>query len=438
MINNIYKKMLFIILILICFSLNVCNNKDRNNDGSDSDKDLKIINLYHYWDDSFEPTIKSLESISDRFSLKHEGYRLIPTYINHEAFKVMIRNVDDNAPELFTYWAGMRTRELVQLDQIAPIDDLWQEYELDNIYPQSIINSASTYNGKKYLVPITLFIIPVIYNVKMFNRYNLEPPSDWADFLEVCGKLKEEGITPIALGAFEGWPAQYWFDYILLGTAGIEYRERLLSGDASYTDPEVIRVFSIWKELISAGYINNRPHTFGWEDTVDMFYNGKVAMTLMGQWFDKKIQELGWEGVKDYDYFRFPQIDNNMEDTLLVVFDGLILHTGSENKSGAKKVMGYLANKESQMLLSKATGGLSPNKTIDYNFYPEIKKKAIYMFDSSDNWTYAFDLESPTPVTDIVLRGLIEFMEFPKQFMVILQDIEKQTDKVFSMLDNDR
>ena len=61
--------------------------------------------------------------------------------------------------------------------------------------------------------------------------------------------LKEQGVTPIALGSISKWPAQFWFDYLLLRTAGPEYRAQLMAGEASYTDPEVVRAMELWAEL---------------------------------------------------------------------------------------------------------------------------------------------------------------------------------------------
>ncbi len=433
-----YKKAGMILVVLVaCLSFILCGKDDNRNDDADHrPKSTKeIINFYHYWDESYVATIKAVESISERFNLENPAYRLIPSYINHEAFKVMIRNVEGNPPELFTYWAGKRTEELVDMDSVFPIDDMWEDEGLDKLFPKYIIDHAVSYRGKKYLVPITLFIIPVIYNVRVFQSLDIEPPTDWKEFKHVCDKLKQNGITPIALGAYEGWPAQYWFDYLLLRTAGVDYREKLLNGDASYTDPEVMRVFALWKELLDEGYFNPQPYSYNWDTTVDMVYGDEVGMTVMGQWLDKRLEDKGMEGVKDYSSFAFPTIDEDVEDSLLVVYDGLILHAGSESKSGAKRAMAYLVDNEQQKELSQATGGLSPNISIESSFYPPIKQKALSMYEEGGHLTYALDLSTPTPVAEIVLKGLIEFMEFPGQYRSILQDIDLKAKEVFDILD---
>ena len=57
---------------------------------------------------------------------------------------------------------------------------------------------------------------------------------------------------PISLGSMNRWPAQFWFDYLLLRTAGPEYRAKLMAGEAAYTDPEVVRAMELWAELANA------------------------------------------------------------------------------------------------------------------------------------------------------------------------------------------
>ncbi len=65
--------------------------------------------------------------------------------------------------------------------------------------------------------------------------------------------FKAAGIVPISLGSMNQWPAQFWFDYLILRTAGAEYRAKLMAGEAAYTDPEVVRAMELWAELVDAG-----------------------------------------------------------------------------------------------------------------------------------------------------------------------------------------
>ena len=110
------------------------------------------------------------------------------------------------------------------------------------------------YDGKRYLVPFGYHYAGMFYNPKVMAEAGIATmPKTWDELLAACTTLKDKGIDPIALGSKNRWPAQFWFDYLLLRTAGPDYRAKLMSGAASYTDAEVKTAMGLWKDLVDAG-----------------------------------------------------------------------------------------------------------------------------------------------------------------------------------------
>ena len=64
---------------------------------------------------------------------------------------------------------------------------------------------------------------------------------------------------PISLGSMNRWPAQFWFDYLLLRTAGPDYRATLMAGEAAYTDPEVVNAMTLWQEAATPAASRRTP-----------------------------------------------------------------------------------------------------------------------------------------------------------------------------------
>ena len=61
----------------------------------------------------------------------------------------------------------------------------------------------------------------MFYNPKVMADAGITTmPKTWDDLLAACKTLKDKGVDPIALGSKNRWPAQFWFDYLLLRTAG--------------------------------------------------------------------------------------------------------------------------------------------------------------------------------------------------------------------------
>ncbi len=152
-------------------------------------------------------------------------------------------------PTSTPYWAGARTAFQVENGMLAPIDEMWAANDLDSQFPQGLIDSASTYDGAKYLMPLGYHYAGMFYNPKTFEAAGVAIPTTWDELKASCDAFNAAGIVPIALGSMNKWPAQFWFDYLLLRTAGPEYRAKLMAGEALYTDPEVVRAMELWAEL---------------------------------------------------------------------------------------------------------------------------------------------------------------------------------------------
>ena len=184
--------------------------------GSPAGEDDELI-LLHYWSNSLSGGINGMTEAYNRAS---PPYRVRATPFEHESFKQSIISMLEGGspPDLFSYWAGARVRALVERGFLAPIDRFWSEAGLDEVFPPQVAR-ACTCNGKKYGLPLTQHYVAFFYNKAIFTKLGLTPPATWAQFRNVCEILKTAGITPLALGTRERWPAQFWFDYLLLRMA---------------------------------------------------------------------------------------------------------------------------------------------------------------------------------------------------------------------------
>jgi multiple sugar transport system substrate-binding protein/raffinose/stachyose/melibiose transport system substrate-binding protein len=300
---------------------------------------------------------------------------------------------------------------------------------MDERFPISVAN-ACTYNNKKYAIPVTLHYAAVFYNKKIFRDNEITAPRTWADFIKVCKKLKGSGIVPIALGSRERWPAQFWFDYILLRTAGPEYRHRLMTQAASYNDPEVIKTFSIWKEILDQGYFIKNPNVFDWAAAAKKVYHGEAAMTLMGTWiigfFDSK---LGWQQDVHYDFFPFPVIDPNVPSVSVGPIDAIIVPKKGK-LDAAKKTMEYFADIEPQKEMSKGSGALAPNDEIPSSFYSKLQQRILKTIHESSYWAFNYDLATRPLVAEIGLDCFAKFLDHPGDYKMILEKTDKKVRQV--------
>jgi len=383
------------------------------------------VSFLHYFTDSLSGGVDEMALAFDRQSSLHA---LKAVSLDHEAFKTSIQDTlaAGNPPDLYSYWAGARTASIIE--HLAPVDDIWQQAELDRRFSPALIKAAVEYQGRKYFLPLTQHFIGFFYNKRLFEAHGLQPPTTWEEFLFVCETLKAKGVTPIALGARDKWPAQFWFDYLLLRTAPHEFRQALMAGEASFDDPRVMAVFARWKQLVDKGYFNRDPHpnNLAWDSGAnEMLYRGEAAMTLMGTWsigyFTNSAHR--WEAGKDFDFFPFPIIDPQLPKVAMGPIDGLILPKRAANPAGARQVMAYLAGVEAQQALSQGSGALAPNRQVPDTAYSDIQRRVRAEIQASPVFTFAFDLAAPPPVADLGLNAFADFLAFPDDYPQIVRQL---------------
>jgi len=343
--------------------------------------------------------------------------------IDHEAFKdaILVQLAGGNAPDLFSYWAGARTQSLIDNGQLDPIDDMWSAAGLDAAIPASIADSAATYDGSKYLVPFVYHYAGMFFNPAVLEEAGItETPTDWDGLMSMAETLKSQGITPFALGSTNRWPAQFWFDYLILRTAGPEYRAALMAGEASYDDPEVVAALELWKEAIDAGYFNTSPNGADWTDAADQVARGEAAMTLMGTWITGYWDGNGLVAGTDYDFFPFPEVNPDVALASVGPVDGWVMPSGAANQEGAKQVLECLASPEAQKVMALLQGAIAANSNTDLSSQNAVMQKAAKQVADSEAFVFNYDLATPPAVAEVGLNMFVEFIDNPSDIAGIL------------------
>ena len=355
--------------------------------------------------------------------------------VGHEDFKtdILVRAAGQNLPDVFSYWAGARTQFVIDSGGLRPIDDMWKRNNLDSVIAKAVADSATIYDGKRYLVPFNYHYAGMFYNTKVLADAGITSlPETWDEFLALCDNLQQQGITPIALGSKNRWPAQFWFDYLVAGTAGPEYRAKLMSGAASYADPEVRTAMNMWRDLVDRGYFVPNANADSWTDASDKVTRGDAAMTLMGTWITGYWNGNGLKPSEDYDFFPFPTIDPSVPTAVVGPVDGWVISAHGDNPAGAEVFLNYMVSEPSiQAKWAKAQGALSANVNVDPSEYNQVMQRAVRTIDAADVFLFNYDLATPPPVAEVGLSMFAEFMDDPSNVNGILSQAAVNAEQAF-------
>lgn len=127
----------------------------------------------------------------------------------------------------------------IEAGQLEPIDG--KVDGLDAIAPSVLAGAKGKVDSKTYAVPLATQTLQMFYNKDIFAANKLEVPTTWDEFITVNTKLKDAGVTPMALGAKDAWILPIFSD--IIGSArygGSEFEAAVLDGSTDFNDPNYV------------------------------------------------------------------------------------------------------------------------------------------------------------------------------------------------------
>lgn len=274
---------------------------------------------------------------------------------------------DEKAPGLFTWWSGSQLQTLVENGLVEDLTSVWDSSIYDAGVSQGVAD-AFTFDGKIYAAPWSVLYNVVLYNKTVFDQYGLKEPETFDEFLQVCETLKSNGVTPIALKS-DSWAGFIWFQ-ALLAAKDVELYKGICDGSIKYTDPRVVEVMEVWKEMLDKDYFSV---PIDWQDVRPSFAKGEVAMML-----EPHVEFTGMK--KDFDMvegesidaFVVPSMDGGKK-TIFFEAAPLCVSTASAQKEDALKVLEKWYTEDVQNMFHEEFGYTNTSKiSVDTPVVQEI------------------------------------------------------------------
>lgn len=388
------------------------------------------ISIVHYFSDTLGQ--QTMSELFTTFQEAHPDYVAVDNSAGHEDFKtqILVTIAGNNPPDIFSYWAGARTQFVVDADRLLTLEDFWMENDLDEIIPEGV-KAAAIYNDEIFLIPMNVHVVGFFYNPRVLEAAGVtELPTTWDEFIALCDAVLASGVKPIALGSMNRWPAQFWFDYMVSYTAGADFRQALMAGEAAYNSPEVVAAMEVWKALVDAGYFVDNANAYDWTDAANQVANGDAAMTLMGTFITGYWNGNGLEAGVDYDFFPFPVMNPDLPVVTHGTVDGWVVPAAAANPDGAKELLLHFVTPESQSTWALGQGALAAVNNVDTSIYsPVMAKAAEYL--GQVQFLSGYDLSTTPPMAEGGLNMFAQFMNDPSNFQAYLDETEAMAVDVF-------
>lgn len=214
--------------------------------------------------------ISAIEDLCSAFSKEYPQYTLEVEYSSGDDYteELKAKEALDEFPDIFEIEDPYMFEEA---DMLGAIDG-----EIGELVEQPIMD-----DGKICALPFYGTSYGIIYNQVIFKEYGLSVPNTYGEFLELCGQLKNLGITPLAVGGSESSADQGWINYFFLKdveTGRSTWIQDRISGKVSFQDPDVTEALTEFRDLMTGEYVLEDSINMGDTQIISYMIDQKVAM----------------------------------------------------------------------------------------------------------------------------------------------------------------
>ena len=313
---------------LVAFSLAACGSKD--NDGNAEETKLTFWHVFVE-----EEKLQIIDDYIVQFESDHPGTKVEQVYVNSAEYVTKLRVAAANGSQgdvFFAYGSG-QAKPYVDSGVVLQLDDYYTANNLEDELLGGTLTYC-TYDSGIYGIPLKQWAGVLYCNTSLFEQYGVKLPETWEEMETAIATFKENGVTPLALGAADAWHIAMYQNALAVRFAGPDYCNKMLSGEASFINDDIIKSAQTIIDLNKEGAFT--PNTLGYssEEAEAEFFMGNVAMFYGGSWACLDINRDGNATKGNCTVIPLPTVDGGKGDATTFsggVIDFLMINKNTKN-----------------------------------------------------------------------------------------------------------
>jgi ABC-type glycerol-3-phosphate transport system substrate-binding protein len=211
-------------ILTVITALSGCSNSKKQETKKPDKNTIKFATFYSDKDQGalYKEIAKAFEKANDKIKVE-----VITDYSDDKAKESLSQKGDIDI-------IGLRRDQIIEFSKsgyLKDMSDFIDEKGLSSkLYKISL--AYGKYNGKTYGIGDMPVTMEWFYNTDMFKKYNVPVPTNLSELMSASSKFKSRNITPIAVGAMDGWTLSALFGMITSQTAGVSKLTSNFGSDA--------------------------------------------------------------------------------------------------------------------------------------------------------------------------------------------------------------
>ncbi|HYS01822.1 MAG TPA: extracellular solute-binding protein [Candidatus Eisenbacteria bacterium] len=327
-------------------------------------------------------------------------------------------------PDSFQVHAGQELISTwVKAGKMEPITSIWKSQNWDSTIPKDLKDIVSS-GGDVWSVPVNVHRGNALwYNKKILDANSIAPPVTMDDFFSALSKLKSKVQAPLALGSNGNWEVQMLLENNIVAAGGTDFYKSVMSGKASFTDPNVKQALTWIKQMLS--YVNSDHTNLGWDDADKRLIAGTSAFNIMGDWAKGFFTANNWTANVDFGAAPSP----GTKGVYMIVCDTFGLPKGAPDRDNAVAWIQVAGSEAGQAAFNPKKGSIPARTDVPASIFDPIAQQFIAEF-KTDALVPSSAHGSATP--DAFASGVNDEMG---QF-VLNKDVNKTADNLQKLSDS--
>lgn len=244
----------------------------------------------------------------------------------------------------------------------------WKNRFFEKALAVNVFEKDNVFNVKPgiYGVPLDVTTTAMVYNKDILAQAGAggQLPQTFDDFVALAQDFKKIGVAPLVSGWGEIWLIDCFASNYAFNIMGEDKVMATYRGEVPYTDPDWIKVLSIFQTLRDEGVINNSIVTKDNKIAEQDFALGRAAFAFNGSWCVNVYHgRKGMNPKLNFGVMLPPSISTKYP---LKIWGGagssFRVNNLSANKDKAIAFLKWLTEKEQQEFLSEQTKNLPANR----------------------------------------------------------------------------
>ena len=405
-------------------------------------KDIETITVWHWMSDreeAFQSLAKQFEN-QTKIKVRFELYA--PSEVYSQRIKASAQT--GTLPDIYGILGEKRDfASFIRSGYVVDLAEALDRKEGAVAWKDTLFEKALSVNeflpGNEYGVapgiygiPLDVTTIQMVYNKRLYREAGLDPeapPGTWDEFVAHSRVLKSKGIPRFVSGFGEIWMIDAMASNFAMNIMGEEKVFDTYAGKVPYTDPDWLKLFSIFKQMTDEGILVQGAVTMVNKTAEQTFANERAAYAFNGSWGVNVYK--GMNPKLEYGAMIPPKITNLHPMKIWGGAGGsFMVNNQSYRRANAIRFLMWLAMDEQQAFLATETQNLPANK----NSLGEIPPILAQFADDMDNVVHpntypVHELPAVTEAFDKGIQSILIGEATPEQIAAEVQRIKEKESK---------